>query len=89
MDFAIGGIGVAALIFGIVEALKEFGVSGKASRVAVFILGVLFVALAQADAQGLLSEQAMRWVELGATALAGGLAAMGYYDFIKQRTRQL
>ena len=88
MDFAISGIGVAALIFGIVEALKEFGVTGKASRVAVFVLGVLFVALAQAQAQGLLSEQAMRWVELAVTALAGGLAAMGYYDFIKARTQR-
>jgi len=85
MQFALGGVGVAALIFGIVEAAKEFGLQGKASRVLVLVLGVFFVGLAQANAQGLLDEQVMQWVNLGVTALAGGLAAMGYYDFSKKR----
>ena len=85
MDFALGGVGVAALIFGIVEAAKEFGLQGKASRVLVLGLGIFFVGLAQANAQELLSESAMQWVNLVVTALAGGLAAMGYYDFGKRR----
>ena len=85
MEFALGGIGVAALIFGIVEAAKEFGLAGKASRVLVLVLGIFFVGLAQANAQELLSESAMQWVNLVVTALAGGLAAMGYYDFGKRR----
>ena len=84
MDFTIGGVSVALLIFGIVEAAKEFGLQGKASRVLVLLLGIGFVALSQANAQGLLSEAAMGWINLIVTALAGGLAAMGYYDFTKR-----
>ena len=84
MEFALGSVGVAALIFGIVEAAKEFGLAGKASRVLVLVLGVFFVGLAQANVQGLLSEPAMQWVNLIVTAVAGGLAAMGYYDFSKR-----
>lgn len=84
MDFTIGGVSVALLIFGIVEAAKEFGLTGKASRVLVLLLGIGFVALAQANAQGLLSEDTMEWINLVVTALAGGLAAMGYYDFTKR-----
>lgn len=83
MDFAISGIFITALIFGIVEAAKEFGVQGKASRILVLILGIGFVALAQADAQDLLPPETMQWINLAVTALAGGLAAMGYYDFTK------
>ena len=83
MDYAIGGVAVAALIFGITEAAKEFGISGKASRVMVFVLGVLFVAIAQANIQGLLPDQTMQLINLIVIAVAGGLAAMGYYDFSK------
>ena len=81
MEFIIGGVGVAALIFGIVEAAKEFGVNGKASRVLVLVLGIFFVGLAQANAQGLIPENTMQWVNLVVVALSGGLAAMGYYDW--------
>lgn len=85
MDFVIGGISVAILIFGIVEAAKEFGVSGKGSRALALGLGVFFVGLAQAMAQGLIPPGVLVWVELIVTALAGGLAAMGYYDFARKR----
>ena len=84
MDFTIGGVSVALLIFGIVEAAKEFGLQGKAARVLVLLLGIGFVALAQANNQGLLSEDVMQWINLIVTAAAGGLAAMGYYDFQKR-----
>ena len=87
MDFAIGGVAVAALIFGIVEAAKEFGIKGKGSRALAAGLGVFFVGLAQAMAQGLIPPEAMIWVELVVTGLAGGLMAMGYYDFAKKRLR--
>jgi hypothetical protein len=83
MDFVVGGIKVAALIFGIVEAAKEFGVSGKGSQVLALGLGVFFVGLAQALTQGLIPPEIVTWVELGVTAIAGGLAAMGYYDFLR------
>jgi hypothetical protein len=85
MNFAIGGVAVAALILGITEALKEAGVKGKASRLVVFILGTLFVAIAAANEKALIDPDIMQWVNLGVTALAGGLAAMGYYDFTKPK----
>lgn len=85
MDFAIGGIGVAALIFGIVEAAKEFGVSGKASQVLALVLGFVFVGLAQAIANEMFTVAAVQYIKLVVTALAGGLAAMGYFDFLAKR----
>lgn len=84
MDFAIGGVMVAVLVFGIVEAAKEFGVEGKASRALVLVLGVGFVGLAQGINEGLVAEPWLTWIELGVTAVAGGLAAMGYYDFSRR-----
>lgn len=84
MDFAIGGISVALLIIGIVEAAKEFGVNGKGSRALALGLGVLFVGLSQAIVQDLIPPVALPWINLGVTAIAGGLAAMGYYDFLKR-----
>ena len=83
MDFTIGGVSVALLIFGIVEAAKEFGLQGKASRVMVLVLGGGFIALAQANAQELIDPDVMQWINLVTVAVAGGLAAMGYYDFAK------
>lgn len=85
MDFAIGGIGIAALIFGIVEAAKEFGVSGKGSQVLALVLGFVFVGLAQAVANEMFTATAVLYIELVVTAVAGSLAAMGFYDFLKKK----
>jgi hypothetical protein len=85
MDYYIGSVAVAALIFGIVEAAKEFGLAGKACRLLVLILGIFFVAIAAAEQEGLISEQVMTWIKLVTTSAAGGLAAMGYYDFTKRQ----
>ena len=84
MEFAIAGISVAALILGIVEAAKEFGIEGNGSRALALALGVFFVGLAQALTQGMIPAEIVPYVELGVIAIAGGLAAMGYYDFIKK-----
>ena len=88
MDFAIGGISIAALIFGIVEAAKQFGVNGKGSQALALGLGVFFVGLAEAISQGLVPADYVVYVELVVTAIAGGLAAMGYYDFLSKRFRK-
>ena len=84
MDLAIGGVGVAALIFGVVEAAKEFGVKGRGSQVLALFLGVFFVGLARAGSLGLIPAHVLPWIELAVYALSGGLAAMGYYDFGKK-----
>ena len=75
MEFAIDGIGIAALIIGIVEAAKEFGVSGKWSRALALFLGVFFVGLSGAMQQGVIPAEAHIYISLIVTSLAGGLAA--------------
>ena len=85
MDFAIGGIGIAMLIFGIVEAAKEFGVSGKGSQLLALVLGFVFVGLSQAIANEMIAATVVPYIKLVVTAVAGGLAAMGYYDFVKKK----
>ena len=84
LDLAIAGVSVAALVFGIVEAAKEFGVTGKGSRIMVLVLGCLFVGYGYASGQGIIPEAAKVWIDLVVTAVAGGLAAMGYYDHNKR-----
>ncbi len=84
MDFSIAGISIALLIVGIVEAAKQFGVKGKGSMALAMGLGVFFVGLAQALTQSLIPLAAVVWIKLAVTALAGGLAAMGYYDFARR-----
>ena len=84
MEFAIGSIMVAALIIGIVEAAKEFGVEGKASRALALGLGFFFVALAYGIDEALIPAVAVPYIVWFVTALAGALAAMGYYDLAKR-----
>lgn len=84
MDFAIGGVMVAALIFGIVEAAKNFGVNGKWSQVLALVLGFVFVGLAQAIRQEMIPPDALVYVELVVVALAGALASNGWYDFARR-----
>lgn len=79
-ELTIGGVLVMALVLGIVEALKSFGVEGRASQGAALGLAWVFVALAKAIEQGLIPEPYLTWVTIAVTGLAGGLAAMGYYD---------
>lgn len=81
MDFAIGGVAVAALILGIVEAAKQFGVEGKGSQVLALVLGFVFVGLAQAIRQEMIPPNVLPYVELVVVSLAGSLSAMGFYDF--------
>lgn len=89
MDFAIGGIAVIALVFGVVEAAKSFGIEGKGSQVLALALGFLLVGTAQAIASGLIPASVVPYVELVVTSLAGSLAAMGYYDFVTKKALRL
>ncbi len=88
-DFAslgIGGVALAILIFGLTEAFKEFtGLTGKPVRGFVAILGTLFVFLVVAREKGVMSDDVWLWVEVITRALAGGVAAMGYYAFQKNK----
>ena len=84
MNFNLDIVWVAALIVGIVEAAKEFGVEGKASRALALGLGFFFVALAYGIDEALIPAVAVPYIVWFVTALAGALAAMGYYDLAKR-----
>ena len=85
MDFAIGGILISAIIFGVVEAAKEFGINGNGSRLLAVILGFVFGGLSQAISKEMIPANIVTWIELVVISLATALSAMGYYDFVKKR----
>ena len=83
-DVAIGGVALLALIPGIVECLKQFGVSGKGNIVVALVSGALLFGAAGAIERGLMPSNVIPWVELGVSSLAGGLTACGYYSMAKR-----
>jgi hypothetical protein len=85
-SFSIGGIIVAVLVFGIVEAAKEFGLTNtKVIRGLALGLAVFFVTLAQVVP--MLPETTQLVITIAVTSLAAALSAMGYYDYAKKRGR--
>ena len=82
----LGEYALLLLIPGVVETAKEFGVSGKASLALSLILGMFFVGLAQAIAQGLVPEMALPWINIAVVGIGGALAASGYYDLFRKFT---
>jgi len=85
LDLAIGGVQLVILVIGIVEALKEFGVQGKTSRVAALVVAFVLAGTGIAISEALIVGQAAVWVELLVKSLAFALAAMGYFDFTTKR----
>ena len=62
MDLVMGGVAVAALVVGIVEMVKEFGVEGKASRVVAAVVAFALSAVALVWQQGLIPEPVVVWL---------------------------
>ena len=84
MDYAIGGVAIAALIVGLVEFAKKRGVQDKGSQVLAFALGVIFVGLGHGMNASLIPEPYATYVAWFVVAISGGPAAMGYYDLGKK-----
>ena len=84
MDFSLDIIWTAALIVGIVEAAKEFGVKDQGSRILACFLGFLFYGLSFALDQALIPETAHIWIKLVVFSLSGSMAAMGYFNLGKR-----
>ena len=74
------------LVPGIVETAKKFGLKGNWNLGLSLVLGMLFVGLAQANAQGLVPAGALTWIIVVVAGIGGGLAASGYYDMFKKFT---
>ena len=84
MDFAVAGISIAALIVGLVEFAKGQGIEGRASQILAFVLGIALMAIAYGIDSGLIPAVAVPYVQWAVVAIAGGPAAMGYYDLAKK-----
>ena len=88
MEFAIGGVTVVALVLGIVEGAKRFGLKGKACEAVALGLGVVFVAVGYGIANGLIPAVATPYITWAVVAIFGGLtmgfAATGHYDLLKR-----
>ena len=87
MDFNLDIVWVAALIVGIVEAAKEFGINGKGSRILACALGFFFYGLSFAMDQALIPAAAFPYIKLVVFALSGSIAAMGFFDLIVGKNR--
>jgi len=85
MDLVIGGVAVAALVFGLVEMVKDFGADGNVVRILAVVFGFFLSGLALAVDGNLIPPEYAVWVELVVKALAGALAAGGYYSYLKRR----
>ena len=84
MDYTIGGIAAAALIIGLVEFAKKFGLQGRACTALAFGLGVLFAAIGYGIQQQLIPPGAVPYLTWGIVALAAGPLASGYVDLSKK-----
>jgi hypothetical protein len=80
----LAGVSVAALILGIVEAAKKFGVTGNGSFALALVLGVALFGLSKAIELGLIPPEALPWIEVAVFGLGGSLAVTGLYDLAKK-----
>lgn len=84
MDFAIAGLGVAGLVAGITNGLKNvFGIEGKANQVVAMVVGLILTSLAYGIDQGLIVQTAVPYIEWLVISIGGALSAIGMYDFVK------
>ena len=61
-----------------------FGIQDKGSSALAFVLGILLTALAYGVESGLIPPDYVPYIKWAVVALAGGPAAMGYYDLGKR-----
>lgn len=88
MEFQIGIVVVPLLVVGITQGVKTLlGVEGKANAAVALGAGFVLTGLSYGITQGLISEQVTVYIEWLITSLAGGLAAIGVYDFGKGAAR--
>lgn len=88
MDMELFGVSIPILIFGIVEAAKDFGVTGTRSKFLALLTGIILVGITIAIEEVLIAESAIPYIKVALISVSGSLATMGYYDFLKGRTTQ-
>lgn len=80
----VNSIPLVAVIFGLVEFIKSFGVAGKALTAVSMLLGILF-GLAYSFYTAGLPVGFAGWFSAVIFGLALGLVASGFYDFANSR----
>lgn len=84
-SFVVGGITLIAVVFGLVEFLKNaLGWEGKKVTVLAAGLGALLMGLYQL--QSVLPAPYAQVYEMVVVSITFGLSASGYYKFIDART---
>ena len=81
-ELAINGVSFALLCFGWVEAVKKLGVKGKWLTVFALLFGA---GVAIGYQLSLMYPAFGVWFNIAVYGLGGGLAAAGYYDFLKAK----
>lgn len=87
MDFSIllvGSIPLIAVVFGLVEFMKAFGVAGRWLTLASMLTGITVGMSYQIALAGIPAGFA-GWFEIVIFGLALGLVASGFYDFANSR----
>jgi len=77
-------LAIMALVFGLVEFSKKFGVKDRAAQVLAFGLGLFLVGFTKATEQGLLPSTIEPWFTLIVTTFMIVLGAMGFYEYGKK-----
>lgn len=84
----IGTIPVAALTLAITQALKElFNIEGNTNRVVALVIATLLTFASAAIELESFTLTPAQWVELVVRSIAGGLAAIGAFDYSKEIAR--
>lgn len=83
-QFVIAGIPLILIVFGLVEEIKAWGLTGKALRGVALALGVLFALGYQLALEGLPVDPA-GWFTAIVIGLVYGLTASGAYNFLDAR----
>jgi hypothetical protein len=83
-SFMVGGVALIAVVFGLVEFLKEaLGWEGKRVTVLAAVLGAVLMGLYQL--QSVLPAPFSQVYEIVVISLTFGLSASGYYKFASSR----
>ena len=81
----VGGLPLSAVVFGLVEFIKSFGLRGHWLTIASMLLGLAFGVSYQIANAGLPAGFA-GWFAVAVFGLVLGLVASGFYKFISTRT---
>ena len=81
-DLLFNGISLMALVLGLVEFSKKFGVAGNWLAAEAGILGIGFATAGKIATDGVPQGYAA-WFGLAIYGLAAGLSAAGVYDIVK------